>query len=289
MTVLLRARATLLALALAATPLLLADCAGHKKDEYVEKPVDQLYNEAMDALEQRDYEKATKDFDEVDRQHPNSPWATKAQLMSAYSQYEGDKQDEAVAALDRFIQLHPGYKDIAYAYYLKALCYYEQIADVQRDQKITEEAQTALLEVVTRFPATKYARDAQFKLDLVHDHLAGREMSIGRFYQFRKQYVAAINRYLTVITKYQTTNQVPEALERLVECYETLGLGEEGRKWAAYLGYNYPGDRWYADSYELVKSLPGGQSVAAAPPPGPAPAQPAASGGGWFGWLDHLW
>ncbi len=270
--------------------LAMAGCSA-KKDTYVEQPVDQLYNKAMDQLDKGDYTRASKSFDDVDQQHPNSVWATKAQLMSAYALYKAEKQDEAVVALDRFIQLHPAYKDTPYAYYLKGLCYYEQIADVQRDQKITEQALSALQEVVTRFPDSKYAHDARFKLDLVRDQLAGKELAIGRFYEQRRQYLAAINRYRNVVDKYQTTTQLPEALHRLVECYEALGLHDEAKKIAAILGYNYPSSDWYTDTYTLVtgdtsagatqaaRTSDDGQAAEKAAPPGKA------SNGGWFGWV----
>jgi outer membrane protein assembly factor BamD len=268
--------------------VLLAACSA-KKDTYVERPVDQLYNKAMTLLDQHDFDNASKAFDEVDQQHPNSPWATKAQLMGAYSLYQGQKQDEAVVALDRFIQLHPAYKDTPYAYYLKALCYYEQIADVQRDQKITQQALSALQEVVTRFPNSKYARDARFKIDLTRDQLAGKELTIGRFYQSQHQYLAAINRYRTVVEKYQTTSQIPEALHRLTECYLALGLPDEAKKTAAVLGYNYPGSDWYQDSYDMVKSdhpatmaADKTEQPAAAAEPGKAPPP---DDSGWFGWV----
>jgi len=268
----------------------LAGCSS-KKDTYVEKPVDQLYNTAMDHLDAGEYRAATKAFDEVDQQHPNSTWATKAQLMSAYSLYQGGKQDEAVIALDRFISLHPAYKDTPYAYYLKALCYYEQIADVQRDQKITAEAMASLQEVVNRFPTSKYARDARFKIDLVRDQLAGKDLAIGRFYENQHQYLAAINRYRDVIDKYQTTTQIPEALHRLIECYQALGLYDEAKKTAAVLGYNYPGSDWYEDSYSLVKGeAPPAPSDAKAAS-GAAPADSSQAGAaaksdsGWFGWV----
>jgi outer membrane protein assembly factor BamD len=270
--------------------LVVAACSGTKKDTYVEQPVDQLYNKAMAQLDDKSYESASKAFDEVDQQHPNSVWATKAQLMSAYALYQANKQDEAVVALDRFIQLHPAYKDTPYAYYLKALCYYEQIADIQRDQKITQQAMAALQEVVTRYPDSKYAHDARFKLDLVRDQLAGKELSIGRFYEKRHQYLAAINRYRAVVDHYQTTTQLPEALHRLTECYLALGLYDEAKKTAAVLGYNYPGSSWYQDSYDMVttalpaSAVTGAQSDQAvdggdkgkAPPPGDA---------GWFDWV----
>jgi outer membrane protein assembly factor BamD len=242
-------RSALMATALAA----LAACAS-KTDEYVERPVEEIYNAAMDALVAGRYVTAAKEFDEVDRQHPYSVWATKAQLMAAYAHYQNDKYDDAIVALDRFIQLHPSNRDAPYAYYLKALCYYEQISDVQRDSKMTELALKGLEEVVRRFPETAYARDARLKLDLTTDHLAGKEMEVGRFYQKRGAYVGAINRFKTVAEKYQTTSHVPEALHRLVESYMALGLREEARKVAAVLGYNFPGSQWYADSYALVEN-----------------------------------
>src|ERR1700759_3702981 len=169
--------------------------------------------------------------------------------MQGYSQYLQNKYTEAIGALDRFIQLHPAHRDIAYAYYLRALCYYEQIADIQRDQKGTEQAMNALREVVNRFQGTAYARDAQLKIDLCFDHLAGKEMEIGRFYQKQHLYEAAIGRFQRVVDDYQTTNHAPEALARLTEVYLVLGLKDQARKTAAVLGYNYPGSVWYDDSY----------------------------------------
>jgi outer membrane protein assembly factor BamD len=239
-------------LALAAF-VVLAACSSNK-DEYVERPVDEIYNAGVDALVAERYATAAKEFDEVDRQHPYSVWATKAQLMGAYAHYQNNKYDDALVALDRFIQLHPSNRDVAYAYYLKALCYYEQISDVQRDSKMTELALKALDEVVRRFPDTSFGRDARLKIDLTYDHLAGKEMEVGRFYQKRGQFVGAINRFKVVVDKYQTTSHVAEALHRLVECYVSLGLNDEARKMAAVLGYNFPGSPWYADSYTLVEN-----------------------------------
>jgi outer membrane protein assembly factor BamD len=231
-----------------------------KKDTYVERPVEELYNQAMDKFIDNNYRGAASDFDEVDRQHPYSVWATKAQLMSAYSLYQSNKYDEAIVALDRFIQLHPGNRDAAYAYYLKALCYYIQITDVGRDQKMTEQALKALDEVVRRFPESKYARDARLKIDLTRDHLAGKEMTIGRYYERQGQYLAAINRFRRVVDNYQTTTHVPEALHRLTESYLALGIVEEARSSAAVLGHNYPGSEWYQDSYALLTGIPAGNS-----------------------------
>jgi outer membrane protein assembly factor BamD len=236
---------------LIAASALLAAC-GSTKETYVERPVEELYNSAMDNMVQGQYRLAARDFEEVDRQHPYSVWATKAQLMSAYAYYEAGRYDDAIQSADRFIQVHPGNRDIAYAYYLKALSYYIQIVDVGRDQKITGQAMKALDDVVRRFPESRYARDAQLKLDLTQDHLAGKEMDIGRYYERQGQYLAAINRFRRVVDAYQTTSHVPEALHRLTECYLSLGVVEEARKTASVLGYNYPGSEWYSDSYALL-------------------------------------
>jgi outer membrane protein assembly factor BamD len=236
--------------------LALAACGNDDpKDTYVEAPVEKLYNDATDAMLNGSFDQASKKFDEVERQHPYSVWATKAQLMSAYALYQRNKYDESLVALDRFIQLHPGNRDAPYAYYLKALNYYEQIADVGRDQRLTDKALKALEEVVRRFPESVYARDARIKIDLTRDHLAGKEMEIGRFYERSGQEVAAINRYRTVIEKFQTTTHVPEALHRLTECYLAVGLREEAQTSAAVLGHNFPGSPWYQASYALLEGV----------------------------------
>ncbi len=242
-----RLGAVLLVLALAA-----CSGGGDKNQAFIEKPVDDLYNSAMDQLADDDYAKAAATFGQVESQHPYSVWATKSQLMAVYADYSNGKFDDAILAADRFIQLHPGNNDIAYAYYIKAICYYIQITDVGRDQKITEQAVKALDDVVRRFPDSKYARDAKLKLDFTHDHLAGKEMEIGRFYLKKGEYLAAMNRFRRVIDNYQTTTHVPEALERLVECDLALGLTKEAQANAAVLGYNYPGSHWYEDAYQLV-------------------------------------
>ena len=231
--------------------LLLAACSGDK-EVYKERPVEEIYNGAMDQLLNGDPGQAAKDFDEVERQHPYSVWARKAQLMAAYSYYLGNDYDEAVFAAQRFLQLHPGNRDAPYAYYLIAVSYYEQISDVGRDQKITEQALKALQEVVDRYPETEYARDARLKIDLTRDHLAGKEMTIGRYYLKRGEYGAAINRFQYVINHYQTTSHVPEALHRLTEAYLSLGIVDEAQTAAAILGHNFPGSEWYEDSYALL-------------------------------------
>jgi outer membrane protein assembly factor BamD len=212
-------------------------------------PVEELYNNGVDALSARRYSSAADQFNAVEQNYPYSTWAVNAQLMSGYSLYLQGKYTDATGTLDRFIQLHPAHRDIGYAYYLRALCYYEQIADIQRDQKGTEQAMNALREVVTRFPDTAYARDAQLKIDLCVDHLAGKEMEIGRFYQKQNLYEAAIGRFQRVVDDYQTTNHVPEALARLTEIYLALGLKDQARKTAAVLGDNYPGSEWYNATY----------------------------------------
>jgi outer membrane protein assembly factor BamD len=225
-----------------------------------------LYAAGIEALQNRRYQAAVELFDQVERDHPFSTWATNAKLMAAFGEYQRNRYTEAIGALDRFIQLHPAHRDIAYAYYLRALCYYEQISDAQRDQRTTEAAMAALQDVVNRFPDSAYARDARLKIDLGRDHLAGKEMNIGRFYQRQRLYAAAIGRFRRVIEEYQTTNHVPEALHRLTEVYLALGLTEEARRTASVLGHNFPGSPWYQDSYALlVDGAPGAEATARRP------------------------
>jgi outer membrane protein assembly factor BamD len=232
---------------------LLAGCGSSKDDSSASTkqvaPVEDLYNNGVDALNAQRYETATDQFNLVEQNYPYSSWAVNAQLMQGYTQYLRNKYTDAISTLDRFIQLHPTHRDIAYAYYLRALCYYEQIADIQRDQRGTEQAMNALQEVVNRFPDSSYARDARLKIDLCRDHLAGKEMEIGRWYESQHLYEAAIGRFQRVVDDYQTTNHVPEALLRLTEVYLKLGLKDEAKRTAAVLGYNYPGSGWYEESY----------------------------------------
>ncbi len=231
---------------------LLVACAT-EEEVYKEEPVEKLYNVALTALADGEYENSAKAFEEVDRQHPYSVWATKAQLMSGFSFYKNNNYDDAIIALNRFIAIHPSNKDVPYAYYLKALCYYEQISDVGRDQRMTQLALKTLKEITVRFPESKYTRDASLKIELTQDHLAGKEMEIGRYYENRGLYLGAINRYKNVIGKFQTTTHVPEALHRLTESYLALGLVDQARKTASVLGHNFPGSDWYIDSYALVE------------------------------------
>jgi outer membrane protein assembly factor BamD len=245
------------ALAVLGLCLSLWSCSLFEEDqpEYVEQPVDALYNSAMNAQQAGDLTEAARLFDEVERQHPYSIWAAKAQLMAAHANYQANRYDEAINALERFIQLHPGNRDIAYAYYLRAISYYEQISDIGRDQRATQQALSALEEVVRRFPESRYSRDAALKIDLARDHLAGKHMEIGRYYLGQGEYLAAINRFRLVIRDYQTTTHVPEALHRLVESYLSLGVTDEAQSTAAVLGHNYPGSVWYADSYVLLTGI----------------------------------
>ena len=252
----LRATTRLLAAALVISPMLAA-CAGGagvKKDtRYVARDVNTLYRAAQDRLDRRQYKIAAALFDEVERQHPYSPWARRAQLMSSFSYYMDREYTPAIEAAQRFLAIHPGNKDAAYAYYLIALSYYEQISDVTRDQKITEQALGALGEVTRRYPDTRYAADARLKIDLVQDHLAGKEMEIGRFYQRSSNWLAASIRFREVTEKFQTTSHSAEALYRLTECYLALGIPEEAKKSAAVLGANYPGSEWYERAYKLMQ------------------------------------
>ena len=228
---------------------------GTTAPEYAERGVEELYNDAMDNLVAGNYLTAAANFDEVERQHPYSVWATRAQLMVSFAYYQANRYDDSVFAAERFIQLHPGFDDIDYAYYLRAISYYERIVDVGRDQEMTELALQTLDEVVRRFPDSEYARAARLKIDLARDHLAGKEMNIGRYYLRQGQYLAAINRFRAVIEDYQTTSHVPEALHRLAESYLAIGVAEEAQTAAAVLGYNFPGSDWYLDSYALLEGV----------------------------------
>ncbi|MGB7408452.1 MAG: outer membrane protein assembly factor BamD [Pontixanthobacter sp.] len=240
-------------------PLTLGGCAalgggggGTDDTAYVARDVETLYFSAKDKLDRGNTPLAAALFDEVERQHPYSPWARRAQLMSAFSYYTGRDYNKAIASAQRFLSIHPGNKDAPYAYYLIALSYYEQISDVQRDQKITDQAKIALTEVNRRFPTTEYAADARLKLDLVNDHLAGKEMEIGRYYQRSGRWLASQIRFQNVVDNFQTTSHAPEALYRLTESSLALGIPAEAQKYAAVLGANYPGSDWYDKAYDLI-------------------------------------
>jgi outer membrane protein assembly factor BamD len=242
---------------IAVLALALSGCSS--TDEEIEKlaekneAVETLYDKALATFEDKKYTLAVEQFEEVERQHPYSEWAARAQIMAAYAAYRGGQFDDAVVILDRFVKLHPTHVSTPYAFYLTALCYYTQISDVGRDQKMTELARTALSDVVERFADTDYARDAKIKLDLTDDHLAGKEMEIGRYYLKRQDYSAALKRFKFVIDNYQTTSHTAEALHRMVESYLRLGVVPEAKKYAAVLGHNYPGSNWYTYSYEMMQ------------------------------------
>ena len=221
--------------------------------EYRERPVEAIYADGWAQINKGNWEEAAKQFNEVDRQHPYSVWARRAQLMSAFCSYQANKYGDAVATADQYISLHPGSREVAYAFYLKAISLYEQIVDVNRDQANTQGALVALQDVVQRFPDTEYARDATLKIDLTQDHLAGKEMAVGRYYLTRGDYIGGINRFKAVVQQYQTTPQIAEALERLTEAYYALGLDSEAQTAAAVLGANYPGSQWYTDAYNILK------------------------------------
>ncbi len=243
------------------------DTSFQKVDLTKETP-EQLYNNGVDALNRKDYGVAVTQFDAVQQNYPYSPWAVNAQLMDGYAEYLRNHYSEAIAQLDRYVQLHPASKDTAYAYYLRALSFYEQVADVQRDQKGTQEAMAALQEVVNRYPDSAYGRDARLKVDLCRDHLAGKEMEVGRYYEKQQLYAAAIGRFQRVVDNYQTTNHVPEALHRLTEIYLRLGLTDQARRTASVLAYNYPGNRWYQDSWNdlVAQNLVQGSQIGTADP-----------------------
>lgn len=242
---------------LAATVLVLAACANEKtatdRFVYVEEPVEILYASGTEALSLRRYADAIAYFAEVERQHPYSAWARRSMLMTAYAEYLTNDFEASLTTIERFLAIHPGNKDAGYAYYLRAMNYYERIRDVGRDQEITRQARDALIDVTRRYPDTEYARDAQLKLDLTLDHLAGKEMDIGRYYLRRNQHIAALGRFNNVLERFQTTSHTEEALHRSVEAYLELGLVDEAQRHAAILGYNYSDSPWYRDTYRLFR------------------------------------
>lgn len=217
-------------------------------------PANILYQQGVGYIQKGQYAKAVTAFNQVEENYPYSVWASHAQLLAGYAQYKQQDYDDALSSLNRFIALHPENENVAYAFYLKALCYYEQIDDVQRDQTATYEAIQALSDVVNRFPASAYARDARIKLRLADNRLAGHDMVIGRFYEQQHLYPAAIGNYQDVVTNYQTTTYVPEALERLVECELDLGLTDAAQRTASVLGYNFPGSSWYQAAFAKLKA-----------------------------------
>jgi outer membrane protein assembly factor BamD len=249
-------RTLLCAVLVGFTAIGLSACSSDKESElaFQDEPVGKLYNEALDLLAKEDYPDAAKKFEDVERQHPYSEWARKAIVMSAFCYYQSRRYEEAIQAANRYVTLHPGGEDAAYAQFLIAQSYYDQIPDVTRDQKRTESAMEGLREVVRRYPDTDYARDARKKLQQAYDQLAGKEMEIGRYYLRHKDYVAALNRFKTVVKNYQTSSQIEEALMRLTEAYMAMGVTTEAQTATAILGHNYPASPWYKDAYALLQS-----------------------------------
>jgi len=254
-------KAQLRALSMVVLATGLAACAGHRRHQqeslqFQEEPVATLYNDGANYMDAKRWTDALHAFQEVERQHPYSSWARRSILMEAYANYESNKYDDAIEDAQRFIELHPGNENAPYAYYLVAICQFERILDVGRDQATTEHALQALQDVVRRYPDTPYARDARLKIDMVYDQLAGKEMAVGRFYLLHDQHLAAINRFRNVIENpnYQTTSHVPEALHRLVEAYLSVGMTDQAQRAAAILGHNFPGNVWYQRTYALMNA-----------------------------------
>ncbi len=250
-------RRTRLIAAAILVPAMLAGCAtggGTKREtSYVARDVETLYLAAKQRLDAGNFKVAAALFDEVERQHPYSPWARRAQLMSAFSYYQAKDYTDSIASANRFLAIHPGNRDAPYASYLIALSYYEQISDVKRDQRTSKEARAALGEVIRRYPTSEYAADSKLKLDLVNDQLAGKEMEIGRYYQRAGNWLAATLRFREVVDNYETTSHSAEALYRLTESYLVIGIPAEAKKAAAVLGTNYPTSKWYDRAYELMQ------------------------------------
>ena len=226
----------------------------YKPEIVPQVPAEQLYNEGLAYLQRNDYESASKRFASLDRQYPYSTWAKKALILQVYANYTGRQYDDAIANGKRFLALNPASPDAAYAAYMVAMSYYNQIPDVTRDQERSEKALAALQEVVQRWPNSEYAPDAKFKLNVVKDQLAGKEMAVGRFYLSKRNYTAAINRFRNVVSLYQTTNQIEEALARLAEAYLALGVVNEAQTAGAVLGHNFPDSQWYKDTYTLLQT-----------------------------------
>jgi outer membrane protein assembly factor BamD len=257
-----RALAGWLALALVVAPVTapLMGCSYFNKDDDLvpDTPADKLYNEGLFLLNNRqEYKDAAKKFDEVDRQNPYSDWARKALLMSAYSYYQAKEYTDCINSAQRYVTLHPGSPDAAYAQYLIGSSYYDQILDVSRDQARADKAINSLEEVVRKYPESEYATAAKKKIDMARDQLAGKEMEVGRFYMNKRDFIGAINRFKVVVTQYQTTRHVEEALERLTEAYISLGIIDEAQTAAAVLGHNFPDSTWYKDAYRLLKTAGG--------------------------------
>lgn len=221
---------------------------------YSTDPADKLYNEGLYFLDQRDYRKADQKFKELDLQHPYTEWARKANMMAVYSKYKQGNYDEAITEGRRYISLHPGSSDAAYAQFLIGMSHYNQITDVSRDQSRTQQAMLAFEEVTRRYPDSEYADQASQRIQVARDQIAAKEMDIGRYYLKERNFIGAVNRFKTVVTEYQTTRHVEEALARIAESYMAMGIVNEAQTAAAILGHNFPQSPWYKDTFNLIQS-----------------------------------
>ena len=226
----------------------------YKMEIVPDVPGEQIYNQGLGRLKSRDFEGAAKKFSELDKFYPKSEWARKGLIMTAYAHYEGAQYDDAISHAKRYLTAHPSTKDVAYAQYLLAMSYYNQIPDVTRDQEQSEKAVASLQELVTKYPKSEYVADARHKIQVARDQLAGKEMDVGRYYLERRNYTGAINRFRDVVAKYQTTRHIEESLMRLTEAYMALGITGEAQTAAAVLGHNFPDSRWYKDAHTLLRS-----------------------------------
>lgn len=226
----------------------------YKMEITPEEPADKIYNQGLGRVQNKDWEGAAKKFGDLEKRYPYTDWSRKALIMTAYSNYEGQRYEEAITAARRYLQAHPSSKDAAYAYYLLGMSHYNQIPDVTRDQERSEKALAALQELLQKHPQSEYVPDAKYKIQIARDQLAAKEMEIGRFYLEKRNYTAAINRFREVVGKYQTTRHVEEALMRLTEAYMALGITNEAQTAAAVLGHNFPDSPWYKDAYTLLQS-----------------------------------
>ncbi len=253
-----RGKTRLVLIGMMAALAITAGCSGKGGNRAKDRPLEsysaeELYKRAEFELEtKRKATEATKLFGEVERLYPYSEWAKRALIMQAFAFHKDKKYEESRAAAQRFIDFYPADEDAAYAQYLLAISYYDQIDDVGRDQGLTFQALQALRTVIERYPDSDYARSAILKFDLAFDHLAAKEMEIGRYYLKRGHFTAAINRFRVVVEQFQTTSHTAEALHRLVEAYLSLGLDEEAQTAGAILGHNFKSTEWYKDSYRLL-------------------------------------
>ena len=240
-------------LALFCIALSVCSCASSKQEEKHDQTAEQLYRSGYEYLQKTSYQKAAESFEKVELEHPYSKWAVKSKLMGAYAHYKNEKYDDAIIAFERFIKFHPSNQDVAYAYYMKGLCFYDQITPADKDQLNTKKAHESFLQLMVMFPETEYAKDASVKINLILDHLAGQEMNIGRYYLRNKNYLSALNRFNVVVEQFQTTPQIEEALYRQVEIYSIIGMENQAQKSFKVLEHNYPKSNWTQKALKIVK------------------------------------